>query len=316
MNLGADHPCFAGFDPGPLLAVADLGLLLDTDVPWVPSVTPERPETRWIQVDLDAAKRDLPLWNFPADLRVQGDCATVLRQVLEAVRALADDAWRARVADRIAGWEPERQARARRLAAAAAEPGAPDAIATPFLMAALDRQLAPDDILLNEAIRNGGVVQDHVARTRPGTYIGFAGGGLGFSGGMALGAKLARPERRVVQVVGDGSFHFSAPDSVYACAQMHGLPIFTLVLDNRGWSAVKEATRRVYPRGVAVEDGRFLARLDTGGGERRFEDVARAFGAHGERVTRPEEVEGAIRRCLDAVEGGRSAVLTARVTPL
>ncbi|WP_305801202.1 thiamine pyrophosphate-dependent enzyme [Siccirubricoccus sp. G192] len=132
---------------------------------------------------------------------------------------------------------------------------------------------------------------------------------------MALGVKLARPENRVVQIVGDGSYHFSAPDSVYACAQTHGLPIFTIVLDNRGWSAVKEATRRVYPKGVAVAQEQYMARLDQRG-ERRFEDVAKAFGAHAERVTEAGQVEAAIRRCLEAVEGGQAAVLTARVTPL
>lgn len=315
MNSPADSPCFAGFDPAPMLEAADLGLLLDTDVPWVPSVTRESPATRWIQVDVDAAKRDIPLWNFPGDLRVQGDCATVLGQVLAAIRARADDAYRAKVAARIAAWAPAREARLRRLSIQAAEPGEPDAIATPFLMAALNRHLSQDDIVINEAIRNGGVVQDQILRTRPGTYIGFAGGGLGFSGGMALGVRLACPDRRVVQIVGDGSFHFSAPDSVYAVAQNHGLPIFTVVLDNRGWSAVKEATRRVYPHGVAVEDQQFLARLDARG-ERRFEEVARAFGAHGERVTEAAEVDGAIRRCLEAVERGQAAVLTARVTPL
>jgi acetolactate synthase-1/2/3 large subunit len=316
MNCPADSPCFAGFDPAPLLETTDLGLLLDTDVPWIPSVTRERPGTRFIHVDVDAAKRDIPLWNFPADLRVQGGCATVLRQVTAAVRERADDAFHARVAARMAGWAGPREVRARRIAAAAANPGEPDAITTPFLMAALNRALRPNDVVLNEAIRNGGVVQDQIARTLPGTYIGFAGGGLGFSGGMALGVKLARPEARVVQVVGDGSYHFSTPDSVYSVAQTHGLPILTVVLDNRGWSAVKEATKRVYPRGAAVEEEAFLARLDAGGGERRFEDVAKAFGAHGERVTRAEEVEGAIARCFAALERGQAAVLTARVTPL
>ncbi|WP_135466921.1 thiamine pyrophosphate-requiring protein [Crenalkalicoccus roseus] len=315
VNCPADSPCFAGFDPAPLLEEADLGLLLDTDVPWIPALHRENPATRWIQVDVDAAKRAIPLWNFPAELRVQGDCATVLRQVLAAIRERADDAFRTRVAARMAGWAPAREARLRRLAAEAARPGEPDAIGVPFLLAALNRRLSAEDIVVNEAIRNGVAVQDHIPRTVPGSFIGFAGGGLGFSGGMALGAKLACPERRVVQIVGDGSFHFSAPDSVYVVAQNHGLPIFTLVLDNRGWSAVKEATRRVYPRGVAVEEERFFARLDLRG-ERRFEEAAKAFGAHGERVTRAEEVEAAIDRCLAALERGQAAVLTARVTPL
>jgi acetolactate synthase-1/2/3 large subunit len=97
-------------------------------------------------------------------------------------------------------------------------------------------------------------------------------------------------------------------------AQQYGLPILTVVLDNRGWQAVKESVKRVYPKGVAAEIDRFQARLQ---GERRlFEEVGRAFGAHGERVSDPAELPAAIRRCLAAVDAGQAAVLTVRVTPL
>jgi acetolactate synthase-1/2/3 large subunit len=314
LNIPRDSPAFAGFDPHPLLPEADLGLLLDVDVPWIPQSARENPATTWVQVDVDAAKKDFPMWGFPADIRVQADCATALRQVLEAVRARADDAFRARVARRRAGWEAERRARAERLAAAAGRAGEPDAISPAHLCAVLGRELAPDDIVVNEGVRNAGAVQEHVPRTVPGTYIGLAGAGLGYSGGMALGAKLARPERRVVQVVGDGGFHFSTPDSVYAVAQQYGLPILTVVLDNRGWQAVKESVKRVYPGGVAAETDRFQARLR--GERRRFEEVGRAFGAHGERVGDPAELPAAVRRCLAAVDAGQAAVLTVRVTPL
>jgi acetolactate synthase-1/2/3 large subunit len=314
LNIPRDSPAFAGFDPHALVPEADLGLLLDVDVPWIPQTARENPAATWVQVDVDAAKKDFPMWGFPADIRVQADCATALRQVLEAVRARADDGFRARVARRRAGWDAARRARAERLAAAAGRAGEPDAISPAHLCAALARELAPDDIVVNEGIRNMGAVQEHVPRTVPGTYIGLAGAGLGYSGGMALGAKLARPERRVVQVVGDGGFHFSTPDSVYAVAQQYGLPILSVVLDNRGWQAVKESVKRVYPKGVAAETDRFQARLQ---GERRlFEEVGRAFGAHGERVSHPAELPAAIRRCFAAVDAGQAAVLTVRVTPL
>jgi acetolactate synthase-1/2/3 large subunit len=178
--------------------------------------------------------------------------------------------------------------------------------------------IAPEDTVLNEAIRNGPVVQAQVPRSVPGSYIGLAGGGLGYSGGMALGVKLARPGRRVVNIVGDGTFHFSTPDSVYATAQQYGLPILTVVLDNRGWQAVKEATLRVYPAGAAKANDAFQSRLDgrRNTSVRRFEAVAEAFGGHGERVSRPEELEPAIRRCLAAVDAGQAAVLTIRIAPL
>jgi len=81
---------------------------------------------------------------------------------------------------------------------------------------------------------------------------------------MALGLKLAQPNRRIVQVIGDGGFHFSSPDSVYAVAQQYQIPIFTVIVDNGGWQAVKSATQRVYPKGVAAETDQFQSRLTSG----------------------------------------------------
>jgi acetolactate synthase-1/2/3 large subunit len=157
-----------------------------------------------------------------------------------------------------------------------------------------------------------------VKRTKPQSYVGLAGGGLGFSGGMALGLRLARKNRRVVQVIGDGGFHFSSPDSVYAVAQQYQIPILTVVLDNGGWQAVKSATQRVYPKGIAAETDQFQSRLMSGRqGERRdFSEVGKAFGAHGECVTEPDELAGAIDRCLAAVDDGKAAVLHVHVTRL
>ena len=93
---------------------------------------------------------------------------------------------------------------------------------------------------------------------------GSPAAGLDFSGGMALGLKLAQPDRRIVQVIGDGGFHFSSPDSVYAVAQQYQIPILTVVLDNGGWQAVKSAVQRVYPKGVAAETDQFQSRLSIG----------------------------------------------------
>src|SRR6201985_3217748 len=147
---------------------------------------------------------------------------------------------------------------------------------------------------------------------------GSPAAGPGFSGGMALGLKLAQPKRRVVPVIGDGGFHFSSPDSVYATAQQYQIPIFTVVLDNGGWQAVKSAVQRVYPKGIAAETNQFQSRLISGRqGERRdFSDVAKAFGAHGECVREPDELASAIDRCLTALEDGKAAVLHVHITRL
>lgn len=206
----------------------------------------------------------------------------------------------------------------KRRAAASANKGVSGVLSPAFLFATLNEKLSQDDIVVNEAIRNAPILQEHITRTKPRSYVGLAGGGLGFSGGMALGLKLAQPDRRVVQVIGDGGFHFSSPDSVYAVAQQYRIPILTVVLDNGGWQAVKSAVQRVYPKGVAAQTDQFQSRLTSGRqGERRdFSAVAKAFGAHGESVTEPDDLAASIDRCLAALDDGRAAVLHVHVTRL
>jgi acetolactate synthase-1/2/3 large subunit len=317
LNIPQDSPCYAGIDPTVLLENADLGLLLDTDVPFVPHSKRAR-EMKWIQIDIDPLKADFPMWGFATDMRVQGANHIILQQVLDAVEARADEAYRKRVAARIESWDGARDAAAKRRVAASSNKGVSGALNPAFVFATLGAKLSQDDVVLNEAIRNGPILQDHLKRTGPRSYVGLAGGGLGFSGGMALGLKLAQPQRRIVQVIGDGGFHFSSPDSVYAVAQQYQVPIFTIVLDNGGWQAVKSATQRVYPNGIAAETDQFQSRLMSGRqGERRdFSQVAEAFGAHGECVREPDELLAAIDRCLVALDDGKAAVLHVHVTRL
>jgi acetolactate synthase-1/2/3 large subunit len=318
LNMPQDSPCFAGFDPLPLLETADLGLLLDSDVPFIPQYAKRAGAIQWIQIDIDPLKSDFPMWGFPTDMRIQGDCATVLQQVLDAVETRADDAYRRRVAARIASWSGAREQMAKGRTAACANKGVSGALSPAFVFATLNAKLSQDDVVINEAIRNAPILQEHIRRTRPRSYVGLAGGGLGFSGGMALGLKLAQPGRRIVQVIGDGGYHFSSPDSVYAVAQQYQIPILTVVLDNGGWQAVKSAVQRVYPKGTAAETDQFQSRLTSGrqGEQRDFSAVGRAFGAHGECVSEPDDLAAAIDRCLAALDDGKAAVLHVHVTRL
>ena len=167
--------------------------------------------------------------------------------------------------------------------------------------------------MINEAIRNIPTVLAQMPRTEPGTLVGLAGAGLGFSGSVALGLKLAMPDRIVMPIMGDGTFYFSNPQSVLAVSQKYGLPIFTVVLDNSGWGAVKEATLRVYPAGEAKAASDYGADFGT---DMDFGKIAEAAGAHGEFLSEPADVDGAIARCLAAVRSGRSAVLHAKVTKI
>jgi acetolactate synthase-1/2/3 large subunit len=312
-NISHDSPCFLGFTPDKHLPNADVGLLVDVDVPWFPSDVEANANTFWAHIDVDILKPASPMWTFPGHLRMQGSSARILEQVVEELKARATPAFTQAARGRVARLTAERDGRLDRARKLAADKGKRDAINPHYLFAELGKLLAPEDLVFNEGVRNAGAALMQIDRPLPGTIMRASGGGLGWSGAMALGAKLAAPERLMVQIVGDGSFYFGSPCSVFAVAQHHKLPILAIVLDNSGWSAVKESTLRVFPDGEAKSANEFQAGLMPGV---EFGKIGEAFGAYAEKLDDPAEVPAALARCVKEVRGGRSAILHARVTPL
>jgi acetolactate synthase-1/2/3 large subunit len=311
-NIGRSFPHFGGFQPDHLADV-DVGLLVDVDVPWIPIADQANPATFWAQIDIDVLKGASPMWTFPAHLRIQGKSSRVLEQLYDAVLKAATPGFRAAASKRIDALTAEHEKRVRQAAALAEKPGQRGEINPHYVCAEIGKAIGPDDIVVNEAVTRQSIPNLQIPRPKAGTMISNAGGGLGASGGTALGVKLALPDRLVVQIVGDGSFYFNNPTAVYAVSRQYGLPVFTVVLDNSGWAAVKGATLRVYPEGQAKSKGLFQAGLAEG---MDFSKVAEAAGCYGERIVDPAEVTGAIARCLAEVRAGRSALLHARVTRL
>jgi acetolactate synthase I/II/III large subunit len=311
-NIGRSFPHFGGFQSDDLADV-DVGLLVDVDVPWIPVVTRDNPNTFWAQIDVDVLKSASPMWSFPANLRIQGKSSRILTQLTEAINRTATPDFHAAARKRIEKMTVAQKERLQRTAALAADKGRAGEINTHDLCAEIGRAIGPDDIVVNEAVTRQWIPNTQIPRPKPGTMISNAGGGLGASGGTALGIKLALPDRCVVQIIGDGSFYFNNPTAVYAVAKQYALPIFTVVLDNSGWAAVKGATLRVYPDGRAKTKGSFQAELPTG---MDFSKTVEAAGGYGERLVDPTEVPAAINRCLTQVRAGRSALLHACVTKL
>ena len=253
------------------------------------------------------------MWVFPSDLRIQGDSCLILAQILDALRRQATSRFLDAARGRMEAIGRESQARAADIARLAANRGEPGQIDVNYLCAEVGRALSPDDLVLNEGIRSSPAIFNQVMRTAPGSIFGMPGSALGYSGGAALGAKLARPGALVVQIVGDGSFYQCTPATVYAVSRQYGLPILTVVIDNSGWAAVKESTLRMYPAGEAASAAQFEARLASG---MDFSKLAESAGAFGAKVDHPDALPGAIQQCIGEVRKGRSALLHACIKPL
>jgi len=313
MNIRRDSPYFAGYNPAAFTEQADFGLMVDVDVPWIPKTTRVNPNAYWAQLDVDAIKRDIPMWGFPLNARIEGDSVRLIAQLIEIIESSATPEFKTKAAARGLALKTAHAQNRQKAASLAQARGVVNAINPHYLCAVMGQKIDLHDVVLNEAIRNTMAVFEQIPREVPGSLMGLSGGGLGFSAGTALGIKLAQADNRVIHFVGDGSFYFSNPSSVYSVANQYGLPILTVLLDNGGWSAVKESTLRMYPQGEAKSTNQFASDL---GYSTDFAAIAEAAGAHGERLTDPEQVEAAIERCLAALDAGRSALLHVRITPL
>ena len=313
LNIRRNSPYFAGYNPAAFTAQADFGLMVDVDVPWIPKTTRVNPDAYWAQMDVDAIKRDIPMWGFPLNARVEGDSVKLLKQLIAVIEKIATPEFKRKAQKRGQTFLAEQEKNKQRVAALALDPGKVNAINPHFLCAAFGQLIDSKDVVLNEAIRNTMAVFEQIPREVPGSLMGLSGGGLGFSAGTALGMKLAQSENRVIHFVGDGSFYFSNPSAVYAVARQYNLPILTVLLDNGGWSAVKESTLRMYPLGEAKNTDQFASDLGYG---TDFAAIAEAAGAHGERLVDPAEVTISIKRCLAALDSGQSSLLHVRITPL
>jgi acetolactate synthase-1/2/3 large subunit len=309
MNFPHDHPLYQGNQwneprQNPALAAADCILVVDSDVPWIPTVSRPAEGARIFHIDIDPLKEQMPLWYIGARLSLRADAATALRQMNAVLDGLPvePEALRERTAHHAA-------ASAHRRAALAAHEARPEGRITPEYVTACVRQHLDDDTLvLNEGITNYGVVCDHLAMTRPGSTFASGGGSLGWSGGAAIGAKLAAPEKTVVAMTGDGSYMFSVPSSVHWMAARYRTPFLQVVFNNRGWKAPRFSALAVHPDGYASRandiDTAFDPPPDYAG------IAAAAGGAHGAKVERPEEVEPTVAEAFRVVrEEGRCAVL-------
>jgi acetolactate synthase I/II/III large subunit len=111
-------------------------------------------------------------------------------------------------------------------------------------------------------------------------------GCLGVATPFAIGASLAYPERPVIAVTGDGAFGITATE--IDTAVRHGARIVVIVSNNRAWNIERYDQEENY----GLVAGTLLADSD-------YAAMARAFGAHGERVTDPADLSEAIRRAIE-----------------
>jgi acetolactate synthase I/II/III large subunit len=308
-NFPTSHPLHQGFQPGPFVETADVILVVDSDVPYIPTQVTPRSDATIVQIDVDPIKERIPLWSFPLTSAIRADSARALELVAGYAAELLTDGDKARIETRraeLTARHNERRA-ARKASAQAMQNTRPlTAEWLGYCIGQLQRE-APDCVFVDESLTSHVAVWNHVDTDEPETMYGSGGSSLGWGLGAALGIKLAKPDRPVVLVVGDGSFIFGEPLAAIWASQINQAPILAIVFNNGAYNANKAPLISAYPKGYSVQ-GRHFVGTDLAPSP-RYDLLAAVVGAIGERVEDPVEVLPALRRGLEHVRAGRSVIL-------
>lgn len=317
----ANHPAWLGLRYGndPSIKTADVILVLDCDVPWINTQCHPRKDAKIFHIDTDPLKQQMPVFYLDALRRYNADSLISLTQLNEHLSSNFADKLSAQLySDR---WNALTQSHKQKLEAIAAEAKVDSNghFGTPYLAQQLKKLCPADTLWAIEAVTQTGFVADQIQATIPGSWINCGGGGLGWSGGGALGMKLATTDAGknafVCQIVGDGTYLFTVPGSVYWISKRYNIPILTIVLNNKGWNAPKRSLLLVHPDGegskVSNEELNIsFAPTPDYSGIARAASGGEIWAGH---ASTAEELGEKLREAIEVVKSGRSAVLDAHL---
>jgi acetolactate synthase-1/2/3 large subunit len=253
------------------------------------------PHAKVIHVDIDPAEISK---NRNADLPIVGDVKRVLTKLnqaladtasMESANATARASWRAQVAS----WKKEHPL----------EPEvSADEIKPQHLVSEIDRLSGGEAIVASDVGQHQMWAAQFIRFNHPRLWINSGGlGSMGFGLPSAIGAQMARPDKLVFALVGDGGFQMSIPE--LATIANHGLPIKIIVMNNGYLGMVRQWQELFYNNRLSQ------VQLE---GFPDPEKLAGAYGFKGRTVERPRELRSALEECVR--EPG-PYLLNVRVTP-
>jgi acetolactate synthase-1/2/3 large subunit len=294
MNFPVNHPLHQGGGAAGL-EEADVILVAESDVPWMPSARQPKPDATIIAMGADPLFTGYPNRTFAAHINLSGAPRFTLEALNQAVKSerLDSAAIEARK-QKLAENHDKMRAGVKSRAEAGRDKKPLDKAWVSYCF----EQVREDDWTFTSEL---GLDMSQFEFTKPEQYYGVSTAGvLGWGVGATIGAKLAMPNRTVIGCVGDGSYMFGVPEAGHWVSRKMNLPVLYVVWNNSRWNAVQGATRGVYPEGWASKTNNFpfsdlSPPLD-------FEMICQAAGGYGERVEEPDQVPGAIERALHAVK--------------
>jgi len=231
------------------------------------------PNAKVIHIDIDPASVSKTV---PVDVPIVGDCRRVLTQMIEQIKAPKIDEWLAEI-DRLKREHPLTYER-----------NGDDRIKPQFVVEEIYRQTKGDAIICTEVGQNQMWAAQFYKYTQPRTFISSGGlGTMGYGFPAAISAQLARPDKRVIDIAGDGSIQMNIQELIVAV--QHRLPVIIAILNNGFLGMVRQWQQLFFDRRYSHTCIDFAP---------DFVKLAEAYGAEGIRIKTYDEVAPALQKAL------------------
>jgi acetolactate synthase-1/2/3 large subunit len=255
---------------------------------WRPEHTFAIPPTRLVQIDIDPQEVGKI---YPVDVGIVGDARTVLRQLVDGLRGRTPDT--DEVQRRVEDLDRRRRAWREELSASQHDAGRP--IHPARLLNEISKAAPRNAIYVTDVGWNKNGAGQQLLSYEPGTFITSGGlATMGFAPAAAIGAKIGRPERPVICLVGDGGF-LSVCGALTTAVEL-GIPVVWVIFNNFGFSTIRTVGTTYFSNSYGTE-------FRTPDGEPYNPDfplLARAFGVDAALVEAPDDLPEALATAFAA----------------
>lgn len=225
-----------------------------------------------IHIDIDASEISK---NVKSDIAIVGDAKEVLQALIQKVEEEHHSEWRQTLLDF-------------RIKIGLPKPKEGNKVDPRDFIYTLHKLLGEDAIIVTDVGQHQMITAQYYQFSKPRSFISSCGlGTMGYGLGAAIGAKCAHPDRPVVLITGDGSFHMNMNEMAVAVSQ--NLPIIVLVFNNTVLGMVRQWQTLFY--GKRYSETSIMRQTD-------FVKLAEAFGAKGFRIKERDEIEPIINAAL------------------
>ncbi|MBP7860368.1 thiamine pyrophosphate-requiring protein [bacterium] len=305
-NFPTEHPMHLGYNPQSFIKDADVVVVLESHVPWIPDWGTINENCKVIQIGVDPLCQNLPMRAFPVDINLAGNPALVLTDLNATMYGLLDDETQSTIDNRRKKNADVHKSVFETARSKAASDAKLDHITKNYISYCVGQAIDDDVVIFNEYNLDPTLVP---RRQTMSWFENSIASGLGWSLGAALGAQLASPEQVMMVTLGDGSYLFNTPMSAHYVAGAYNLPIVIVVFNDSGWSTIKKSYDGTSSPANDWANKNQYGELWDFKMQISFEKIAESCNGIGIKVDKPKDLLQALKQAIEIARKDKKHVL-------